>query len=322
MIAPGLIFGIYPFGVAGTDTGVAVGPPDDYEEIGKACTALQGSAASLVPRTYVLYTGSDSTTGILAQVEQYVSSGLKWDIVLCFRDAGMELDGWLALIRTIVRRYGLDLEALHVTAEANLALPAGQGDGNQPNVRQALVQGVIAAKGEAHASNAGMSIGFDAVPAFDPRDVFWDSLKTLGGQAFANALDYVGLNFYPDVFGGRIAPEHLRMAVETVLRSFRTVDLPAAGIPASVPIRITENGWPTGPDRSYERQADVLETVIRTIYDLREDLHITHYELFGLRDANSSNDNLFYQFGIVRDDYTPKPAFYTYQKLIEELSAR
>jgi len=60
----------------------------------------------LVPRTYVLYTGSDSAADILAQVGQYAGSGLTWDIVLCFRDGGMELDGWLRLIRAIVRQYG------------------------------------------------------------------------------------------------------------------------------------------------------------------------------------------------------------------------
>ncbi|MEU1194524.1 hypothetical protein ABZ421_44895, partial [Streptomyces sp. NPDC005859] len=32
-------------------------------------------------------------------------------------------------------------------------------------------------------------------------------------------------------------------------------------IPGSVAIRICENGWPTGPDRSEQQQAAVLETV-------------------------------------------------------------
>lgn len=95
--------------------------------------------------------------------------------------------------------------------------------------------------------------------------------------------------------------------------------------PASVPIRITENGWPTGKnpiiniERSYEHQAKVLETVIQTIYDLRQELNISHFELFGLRDADSSKDDLFHQHGIMRDDYTPKPAYYTFKKLIQEL---
>lgn len=49
------------------------------------------------------------------------------------------------------------------------------------------------------------------------------------------------------------------------------------------------------------------------------ELNIQEYELFGLRDADTSNQNMFYQFGLLKDDYSPKPSFYTYQKLINEL---
>jgi hypothetical protein len=56
---------------------------------------------------------------------------------------------------------------------------------------------------------------------------------------------------------------------------------------------------------------------IRTIYDLRTEHHITHYEFFDLRDANSADPG--YQFGLLRDDYTPKPAFERYRQLIAEL---
>lgn len=40
-----------------------------------------------------------------------------------------------------------------------------------------------------------------------------------------------------------------------------------------------------------------------------------------LRDADSSNLNIFYHFGLLRDDYTPKPAFEVYCRLIAELGA-
>lgn len=109
-------------------------------------------------------------------------------------------------------------------------------------------------------------------------------------------------------------------SVEHTLRNLREKNLITAGIPISVPIRVTENGWPTGKnpianiERPYERQASVLET------DLRWELNISHYELFGLRDANSSKEDLFHQFGIMRDDYSPKPAYHIFEKLIYELS--
>jgi len=102
-------------------------------------------------------------------------------------------------------------------------------------------------------------------------------------------------------------------------------DLATVGIPTTVPIRVTENGWSTGKNplvniaRSYEHQTEVLETVIRTIYNLRLELNISHYEFFGLRDADSSKEDIFHQYGIMSDDYSPKPAYYTFKKLIHEL---
>jgi hypothetical protein len=67
---------------------------------------------------------------------------------------------------------------------------------------------------------------------------------------------------YPDVFGPRFDLDRLEGAVDWLLCGFREEALPVAGIGPEVPIRICENGWPTGPGRSEERQADVLETVL------------------------------------------------------------
>jgi len=52
---------------------------------------------------------------------------------------------------------------------------------------------------------------------------------------------------------------------------------------------------------------------------LRGKLNITTYELFCLRDADTANPDPNHQFGILRDDYSPKPAFETYRKLVAEL---
>jgi hypothetical protein len=77
-----------------------------------------------------------------------------------------------------------------------------------------------------------------------------------------------------------------------VLSQFRNVNLAAGPIPQTCRIHIAENGWPTGPTCTYERQATVLELVIRTIHEHRAQFNITHYELFALRAANSSNPDL------------------------------
>jgi hypothetical protein len=144
-------------------------------------------------------------------------------------------------------------------------------------------------------------------------------LRGLGGADFAAAVDYAGIDMYPDVFGPRFAVPELPGAVSWILRTFREHMLPIAGIGAGTPIRICENGWPTGQDRPDAVQAQVLETTLRTVHELRSELNVTHWELFTLRDADSSSGDLFHQFGVLRDDYTPKPAFGVLRDLIAEL---
>ncbi len=156
-----LPFGIYPFSVAGMGTGAAVGAPDNVEHIQRLLQELQGDANTFIPRSYILYAGADSAAQVLAQVEYYVLSGLKWDVVLCFSDAGGKLDGWLNVIRMVVQRYGSCLAALQITNEPNLSLP---GKNVQPNVRQALVRGVMTAK--------------EAARAFRTRFVHWTTPLT------------------------------------------------------------------------------------------------------------------------------------------------
>jgi hypothetical protein len=79
---------------------------------------------------------------------------------------------------------------------------------------------------------------------------------------------------------------------------------------------ITEHGWPTGPGRTPQRQAEVLRTVIDVIAANAEALSINGYIHHTLRDARSASTGLFSQFGLVTDDHTPKPAFHAYRDLI------
>jgi hypothetical protein len=126
---------------------------------------------------------------------------------------------------------------------------------------------------------------------------------------------------YPGVFGPPTPVDGLPAAVRWVLQTYRERMLPLAGITAATPVRVCENGWPTGPDRPEQTQARVLETVVRAVSDLRAELNVTHWELFALRDADTSGDTLFHHFGVLRDDYSAKPAFGVLRELIAELGA-
>jgi hypothetical protein len=256
-------------------------------------------------------------------VEQYARDGRRLNLVLQFQSAGGDIDAYVEFVRRQVRRYGLIADSLQVTEEANFTDGPPVIDGTFPQVREALVQGVVAAKDEARRLGFDhLKVGFNAVPSFDPGNDFWRAIGELGQRPFLEALDYVGLDFFPDVFRPAASdgqPGDLREMVVVILQAMRGAWMPAAGIPESVPIHVAENGWPTSPTRSYQRQARALETIIRTIHDYRGNYHVSHYQLFDLRDADSTNPDIFYQFGLLRDDYTPKPAFDVYRRLIAEL---
>jgi hypothetical protein len=89
-----------------------------------------------------------------------------------------------------------------------------------------------------------------------------------------------------------------------------------------VPIHVEENGYPTGPGRSYDRQAQSLETQVRAFHDFRGTYNVSDYRWFNLRDGDTSSPMLFQHFGLLEDDYDPKPAFGVYRRLVSQLARR
>ena len=102
-----LTFGIYPLGVAGTPTGLATGPPDDYERIGAALRDLGGAAGALPARTYAVYAGPGSAGRVLDAIGRY-------------RDHGI-------VAHLLVTRYGPDLQSLQITNEPNRCIAVSPG---------------------------------------------------------------------------------------------------------------------------------------------------------------------------------------------------
>ena len=116
-----------------------------------------------------------------------------------------------------------------------------------------------------------------------------------------------------------VAPARLAAVVQGLLETHRRHNLAPAGL-GHLPLVITEHGWPTGPGRTPQRQAEVLRTVIDVTTRNTEALSITGYIHHTLRDARSAGSGLFCQFGLMTDDYTPKPTFHVYRDLIDVLS--
>jgi hypothetical protein len=322
---PGLIFGIYPgmTGAEGEGNVVVPGPHrDDPAKTKQALTSLEADGRPLLVRSYLVYRGGDEAASATpVDPTLYADAGRKLDLVLCYRSTDGNLAEWVSYVRRMVARFGPLADAIQVTEEPNNPHAETGGDGSAPNVRQAMIEGVIAAKQEAVARQLPVKVGVALTPSFNPADDFWPDVARRVSPEFLAALDYVGLDFFPDVF--RPVPfEQIAKAAEWVLVQFREANLRSGGIPASVPIRITENGWPTGENRSPERQAEILDRIVRAVHSLRSALNITHYEFFLLRDGDSTRPETGYQWGLLRHDYTPKPAFEVYRQLLAELGGR
>jgi hypothetical protein len=320
-VRSGLRFGIYLGGVSEVHHEMATGKPDVPEEINRSLDLLQGDKHFLV-RTYLGFTGTDEEAGLvdmpsMPDLARYTWRGRKLDLVLSNWDRRGNLSAWVVFIESVIARYGPYIGCLQICEEPNLY--DYPGDGRFGYAVSNILAGVKAARQMLKQRAFSANVGFNVVPCNDPNDGFWRELAGRMDPSFVNALDYVGLNFYPDVAVPLVGA--LTAEVAAVLSEFREVTLHKAGIPGSVPIHICENGWPTGPYRYYTRQAELIEQSVRAVEELRGELNITHYELFSLRDADTANPNLNHQFGILRDDYSPKPAFETYRRLIAELGS-
>jgi hypothetical protein len=317
MTVPSFTFGIYPGGAVGDDRGL-VEPrhPDDPALITRALDELHGDAPGFLVRAYLPYRPPAGTgeRPVPADPERLLGTGRRLELVLGYRDPAGDLDGWLAFVRDAISTHGERIGLLQICEEPNADLPCL--DGGTPGVRRALVHGVVTAAEHARALGLDLAVGFNAVPTLGPDLSFWQEVAAIAAaeaSAFHDALGYVGFDFFPDVFRP-IAPADLGRAVEAVLTDLRERCLPAAGIGPHVPLRIAENGWSTGGERTEQRQAEVVQTVLTTVLGLGDRLNITGYSHFCLRDADSASSSLYYGFGLLRDDYTPKPAFAVYRR--------
>lgn len=315
----GLTFGIFHGGAIQSHHELATGKPDAADEVNSALDRLQ-NGNHLVVRTYLRFTGTEADTSLQAMptfsdLARYTSNGRKLDLVLCNWDPAGNMSRWSLFIEQVIARYGGAIENLQICEEPNrFNYP---GDGRFSHSVEAVVTGVRAAREALRKSGLRASVGFNAVPPDIFNDGFWRGLSDHLDQSFMDALDYVGLNLFIDVEDPLVGP--VEDAVEKELVHFREISLVEAGIPAIIPLHISECGWPTGPHRFYTRQADILQAIVRKVHALRHRLNITHFELFSLRDADTANPDVAHQFGIMRDDYMPKPAFEAYRQLIQEL---
>jgi hypothetical protein len=136
-------------------------------------------------------------------------------------------------------------------------------------------------------------------------------------------VDWVGLDAYPGtVFPPVEPPGGERNGMVAAMSQLRQCFMPIARLGPEVPIHVEENGWPTGPGRSEERQEGALRAMVGAVNEFRGTYNVTEYRWFDLRDHNSDSQNFQQHYGLLRDDYTAKPAYGAYRDLVQRLSRR
>jgi hypothetical protein len=333
---PKLRFGINPAGTAGA-IGPAVEPvPDSPGRTRKALHKLEpGAGAPFYIRLNRFFwsLGPQGIRHFMKLTDRYTRRGYLVELQVRYHPRPEQegnIGAWVRFVGRVVRKFGSNpnVRALQVTNEVNFyAISPDASDSYYDRAREALVRGVIAAKAEAQRLGYDqLKIGFNWAYRTDPgrEQGFWSEIAALGGQKFVDSLDWVGLDAYPGtIFPPVEAPGGYRDGMVAALSALRDCYLPVAAIPDSVPIHVEENGYPTlEPSRSYAEQAAAMREMVGAVDEFRGTFNVTDYRWFDLRDHRTSSPNFQQQYGLLRDDYTPKPAFGVYRELIDSLARR
>jgi len=325
-----LRFGITP--LAAGSAGVSQGQPKPENQAAALAELrrLRPGRRQLLLRLnrMLMSEGEAGVRRYAALVDGYARAGLDSELQVRYHPAaGQEGDmpAWTRYVETAVSILGKrpSVKALTITNEANFPISPNTSDGSYAGVRQAIVTGVIAAR---HAldrmGRPDVQLGFSFAWRWAPNsDVeFWRELGSLASPAFRKALDYVGLQIYPGlVFPPVSTPGAAGDDTLEALTLLRDCYMPKAGLGRDVDLWVTENGYATNLGRTEQDQDVGLRSTLDAIYRESATLGVTDYRWFNLRDNDSAGADLFDAVGLLRDDYSEKPAFATYRSLIDQI---
>ncbi len=321
--AKALRFGV-DVGLAGNLVPVTVTPPPaiDTRKESAALAGLRPRKGRLVVRLNRLFWsgGEPLLQQFAVEARRYGRAGYDVEVQVRYHPATEDIGdvaGYTAWVRHVVDVLGANphLVALTITNEVNFTVSPNTSDGFYPGSSDALVQGIVAAGDQLsrHRWAGRVKVGFTYAYRFNPvtdRTMF-TSLAS-AGPAFHKALGFVGLDVYPGTVYPPAIPPGSTPASEmaSAIATLRTCYLPLGGIPATVPIWITENGFGSNaPQHSEAQQASALTGMIAAARAVGGSYNVTDYRWFNLRDNDSGGSGTFDQDGLVRDDYTRKPSY-------------
>lgn len=277
---------------------------------------------------YAEYYGPGSYSAsqeIGSEVQTFAKAGIRVELVLCYRPTdevpSTDVPGFVTWAKSALGSLGRYLGYVQVTNEANVSGSSSSNDGSYPGAEDALIQGVEGAKSYVAAHGMAVKVGFNW--SYNPAvssDAFWSYMASAGGATFVRDVDWVGVDVYPGTWQPLPTTLSFSAGVSQVMTqaitSTRGTFMPLATLPASVPIQITETGYPTGPNRSYTMQVTALQAEVAAVVNAHTTYNVSALEFFDLRDAITNSTVFTDQYGLMTDQWAPKPAFSAYEQLV------
>jgi hypothetical protein len=323
-----LRFGITPLvaGNVGPSQGEPV--PFDPDRNVDGVLGLRPDGKELVIRLNRMFwaDGEEGVQRFAEIVDRYAEAGFRSELQVRYHPpegAEGDMDAWEDYVRLAARILGARpaLSGLSITNEANINSSPNTSDGAYEGVREAIVRGTLAARDELDRMGRddvglGFSFAWRWLPHTDRG--FWEELGELATPEFLAATDYVGVQIYPGLVWPP-APRPNVTAGEEIIEALTIVRhcyMPKAGL-EHVDLWVSENGYATNLGRSEQMQDESLTTTISELHRLSGTLGITDYRWFNLRDNRSDGADMFDAVGLMRDDYSEKPAYATFRELLE-----
>lgn len=235
---------------------------------------------------------------------------------------------WRRYVRNAARELGRvkAVVSLTITNEVNLPISANTSDGAYPRALDAIVKGVPAARRVLDRSgrrdvSLGFSYAYRYLPGADEK--FWQGIGERSTPRFKRALDYVGVQIYPGLFYPPVlVTQSAGEATLEAMTLIRGCFMPQAGLGAGKELWVSENGYATNLGHSEQRQTSELADTVRSLHAYTGTLGIADYRYFNLRDNRANGSDIFDDVGLLRSDYTRKPAFAEYRRLIRRFGRR
>jgi hypothetical protein len=328
-----LRFGITPqlAGTVGESQGAVL--PDDRRARLGALEGLRPPRRQLVIRLNRLFMadGQAAIRRFARRADLYGRRGFEVESQIRYHPAPEQegnLVAWTRFARRATRALARNdaVVALSVTNEVNLPLSENTSDGAYERAVEAIIRGIRAADRVLRRRGRddvelGFTYAYRYLPAADVS--FWEEIGARGGPRFRRALDYVGVQLYPGLFWPpALVTQSAGEATLEALTLVRDCYMPKAGLGTEHQVWVSENGYATNLGHTEDRQAAELVDTLEALHAYSGTLGVTDYRYFNLRDNRPDGADLFDNVGLLRPDYSPKPAFALFRDLVARLGTR